>query len=65
MNHNQQNFLDELADLLDKYNIDCVYECEGKIRFSSNGCGLSFTSYDRDSGTYHCIDTFQSDYHVK
>lgn len=65
MNNNQQNFLDELADLLDKYNVDYVDEYEGKIRFSSNGNGLSFASYNSDSGTYQCITTFQADYRVK
>lgn len=65
MNHNQQNFLDELADLLDKYSIDCVCVSAGTIRFISNGSGLAFRSYDRESGTFDCIDTFQPDYRVK
>ena len=65
MNQNQLNFLDELADLLDKYNIDCVYISEGKITFSSNGNGLGFNSFDSDSGTYQSIETYQKDYHVK
>lgn len=65
MNNNQLNFLDELADLLDKYSIDCIYIFEGTIKFCSNRSELGFTSYDRDSGTYHGIETYQPDYSVK
>lgn len=46
MNENQRNFLDELAELFDKYSIDQVVSInEGRITFESNGSTLTINAY--------------------
>lgn len=44
MNENQLNFLNDLAELFRKYNIDLV-ENDNNIVFWSNGRSLSFDYY--------------------
>lgn len=59
----QKTFLDELAALFKKYNIDCVNAEGGVIYVASHGRTLSFESFDNDSadGLYTAV-TMTVDY---
>ena len=47
MNENQKQFLEELADLLEKYSVDDVRAFPGGISFESNRCDLRFDKYHK------------------
>jgi len=65
MNENQMNFLDELAALLDKYNVGEVYVGYDKTRivFNSNGSNLCFMTYA--SNEFHGVSTAVDTYNAK
>lgn len=63
MNEKQKQFLDELADLLYKHNIESVTVWHDKISFLSNGCELAFDNYN--NGVYNECLTSQPDYSTK
>ena len=58
MNENQKNFLNDLAELFRKYNIDDVDTNKDKVTFWSNGRTLSFDYYQ--NGRFECVE-----YHCK
>lgn len=62
MNKNQKEFLDELAKLFDKYNIDEMYVniSGSKISFNSNSESFCFTGYD--NGCFRGIVITPDDY---
>jgi hypothetical protein len=45
MNTKQENFLTELCELFEKYNITTVYGEDGYVVFESNGNILAFKKY--------------------
>lgn len=45
MNDNQQNFLNELAQLFEKYSIDCAYVTNKGFELKSHEESISFQSY--------------------
>lgn len=65
MNENQMNFLDELAALLDKYNVGEVYVGYDKTRivFSSNDSTLCFMTYANNE--FHGVSTAVGTYNAK
>ena len=62
MNEKQKQFLDELADLLYKHNIESVSVWHDKISFLSNECELAFSEYE--DGEYRGCYVTLSDYVV-
>lgn len=57
MNENQLNFLNDLAELFRRYNIDSVENDNGGVVFWSNGRTLSFDYYQNgrfESVECHC-----------
>lgn len=69
MNKNQKNFLDELATLLRRYNINSIEVKDGsRIVFFSNYEQLAFSSFVKgptDGGTFSSITTKQDNYNTE
>ena len=63
MNKNQEQFLKDLQDLCDKYNIDSIYFESGYIRFRSNNDLLGFQRKEFDR--FIDIETTQEVFEVK
>ncbi len=60
MNNNQENFLNELAQLFEKYSIDGAYVADKSFKFQSHEETLSFQYY-RDDAFFDVI-TYKTKY---
>lgn len=58
MNNNQEKFLNELAQLFDKYSIVRAYMTDEGFELDSHNQTLAFQSYV--DGEFRCIRTYES-----
>ena len=69
MNEKQKKFLEELHELLLKYNIDTMIVSDDRIAMQCDNNSLAFTAYiRRDNGTdayFDNIESYQNSYHIK
>ena len=62
MNDNQRNFLNELAQLFEKYSIDYAYVTDKGFEFQSHEESISFQSYKGE--TFFNVRTYCPEYDV-
>lgn len=60
MNNEQQNFLNELAQLFEKYSIDCAYVTDKGFELKSREESISFQSYKDE--TFFNVRTYKPEY---
>ena len=60
MNDNQKNFLNELAQLFEKYSIEYAYVTDKGFELKSYEESISFQSYKDD--TFFNVRTYKSEY---
>lgn len=60
MNDNQKKFFNELAQLFEKYSIECAYVTDKGFELKSHEESISFQSYKDE--TFFNVRTYQSEY---
>lgn len=60
MNNNQKKFLNELAQLFEKYSIECAYVTDKGFELKSHEKSISFQSYKDE--TFFNVRTYKPEY---
>lgn len=60
MNDNQKKFLNELAQLFEKYSIECAYVTDKGFELKSHEESISFQSYKDE--TFFNVRTYEPEY---